>query len=114
MDKPPLPFDLDGIQPGEHWRTVLDRNIRNADRMILILSEISVVKVGYVQREFRLALEVMNDMPQGKRFVIPILKEPCEVPALVVGQLSLSDLQWTNIYEMGIERFIDALEVNWG
>lgn len=109
MDKPPEPHDLEGLQPGENWRQALDREIRAADRMILVLSETSVEKVGYVQREFRLALEVMNDMPPGRRFALPILKEPCEVPALVVGGISLADLQWTNVFETGIERLVDAI-----
>src|SRR4051812_20720683 len=79
MDKPPAPFDLDGLQPGEDWRAVLAERIHSADRMILILSPASVAKVGYVQREFRLALEKMGEMPPGRRFAVPILKEPCVV-----------------------------------
>ena len=59
MDKPPSPFDLDGLRPGENWRTAIDREIGRADRMILVLSKISVDKVGYVQVEFRRALEAM-------------------------------------------------------
>lgn len=110
MDKPPAPFDLDGLQPGEDWRAALEREIQRADRMILILSEASVSKVGYVQREFRRALELMNEMPPGRVFAVPILKEPCEVPALVVGHIRLQDLQWTNIFDIGLERFVDGLE----
>lgn len=113
MDKPPSPYDLDGLQPGEDWRIALGREIAEADRMILILSPISVEKVGYVQREFRLALQKMGDMPPGRRFAIPILKEPCIVPQLVVGNVALGDLQWTNVFEIGLPRFVDALTRPW-
>src|SRR6266404_9701171 len=61
IDKPPAPYDLDGLQPGQRWRDEINRRVRSADLMILLLSPISVQKVGYVQREFRLALHVMND-----------------------------------------------------
>jgi hypothetical protein len=110
MDKPPPPYNLDGLQPGERWRQGLEKRIKSADLMILILSEVSVQKVGYVQREFRLALHMMNEMPPDKRFAVPVLKEPCEVPDLIVGDVHLRDLQWTPIYEVGLDPFINALE----
>jgi TIR domain len=109
MDKPPAPYDLDGIRPGEHWKVVLERQIRAADLMILILSAASVAKVGYVQVEFGLALHVMSEMPPGKRFAIPILREPCEIPDHSAGNVRLRDLHWVEIYVSGLERFVEAL-----
>lgn len=111
MDKPPAPHQLEGLLPGEDWRARITAEVQAADKMILILSPISVEKVGYVQREFRLALDIMNELPPGERFAIPILKEPCDVPNLVVGSVSLGDLQWTEIYDVGLDHFLDALEV---
>jgi hypothetical protein len=110
MDKPPAPHQLEGILPGQDWRARITAEVQNADKMILILSPVSVEKVGYVQREFRLALEAMNELPPGQLFAIPILKEPCEVPNLVVGSVALGDLQWTEIFDVGIDHFIDALQ----
>jgi TIR domain len=110
MDKPPPPHDLDGLQPGQRWRDELEKQIRSADLVILILSEMSIQKVGYVQREFRLTLHLMNEMPPNRRFAVPVLKEACEVPDLIVGDVRLRDLQWTPIYETGLDRFVDALK----
>ena len=110
MDKPPPPFDLDGLKPGERWREAIDDRIRSSDLMILILSAVSVAKAGYVQVEFRAALHAMNSKPPDRLFAVPVLKEPCSVPPLNVGYVSLQDLQWTKLYETGIPRFVDALE----
>lgn len=110
MDKPPEPFDLDGLKPGERWKDAIDERIKLADLMILILSPVSVAKSGYVQVEFRAALHAMNSKPQNVTFAVPVLKEPCDVPPLIVGYVSLQDLQWTNVFETGVERFVDALE----
>jgi hypothetical protein len=100
----------EGILPGQDWRARITAEVHNADKMILIFSPISVEKVGYVQREFRLALEVMNELPPGQLFAIPVLKEPCDVPNLVVGSVALADIHWAEIYNGGIEQFIDALQ----
>lgn len=112
MDKPPVPHRAKGLVPGEYWRDRLDREIRNACRVILLLSATSIAKVGYVQREFRLALDVMNSMPPNARFVVPLLIEDCEPPALVVGNISLNDLQWTDLSEIGMDEFLDSLSAD--
>lgn len=112
MDKPPAPHQAKGLIPGEHWRDRLEREIRQARRVILLLSRTSIEKVGYVQREFRLALDVMNSMPQNARFAVPLLIEECEPPNLVVGSISLADLQWSNLNEHGVEIFLDMLSAD--
>lgn len=110
MDKPPPPNVAKGLVPGENWRARLEAEIRGASRAILLLSETSVAKVGYVQREFRLALDVMNMMPANARFAVPLMIDDCAPPELVVDRISLSDLQWTTLSEVGMDSFIDMVE----
>jgi hypothetical protein len=49
MDKPPGVFRPLGLAPGENWRQRLETEIRLANRMILLLSPISIVStpVGF-------------------------------------------------------------------
>lgn len=112
MDKPPIPHQAKGLIPGEYWRDRLEREIRQARRVILLLSRTSIEKVGYVQREFRTALDVMNSMPQHARFAVPLLIEECEPPNLVVGAISLADLQWSHLNEHGMDIFVDMLSAD--
>lgn len=112
MDKPPAPYAVDGLIPGENWRQRLEQEIRRARRTILLLSNVSVAKVGYVQREFRLALDVMNGMPANARFAIPLMIDDCHPPDLVVGLISLGDLQWIKLNDYGIEAFMELLEAD--
>ena len=110
MDKPPAPYTLTGLRPGEQWRTRLESEIRKASRVILLLSRTSVAKIGYVQREFRLALDVMNAMPPNARFAVPLMIDDCSPPELVVGSINLADLQWTALSDTSLGTFIDMLE----
>lgn len=94
MDKPPEPYQFDGLCAGQNWANVIEERIVNACRIWLVLSPVSVAKTGFVQREFRLALDQMNDMPDDQVFVTPVLTEECEVPNLRVGHIQLSDIHW--------------------
>lgn len=112
MDKPPGVFRPRGLMPGEHWKVRLRSEIERAVRAILVLSKVSISKRGYVQREFRYALEVMDGLPVGDRFVVPLLIDDCKPPELVVGTTSLADLQWTDLKEDGFADFIELLEMD--
>lgn len=112
MDKPPAPYRALGLAPGENWRHRLTAEIRRAARVILLLSATSIAKIGFVQNEFRLALDVMNSMPAGARFAIPLLIEQCEPPPLSVGAIALADLNWTVLSDVGIQGFVDMLETD--
>ncbi len=109
MDKPPTPHAGEGIQVGQRWRIVLDAKIRAADYVALLLSPRSVKKRGYVQVEFRTALSLMNEMPDGQVFVLPIVPEACDVPSLKVGQIDLRDLQWEEVKPADIAAFVDRI-----
>ncbi|XUM19471.1 toll/interleukin-1 receptor domain-containing protein [Bradyrhizobium oligotrophicum S58] len=109
MDKPPAPFEANGLQVGQRWAAVLNTKIRKADYVILLLSPRSVRKRGYVQVEFRTALQLMSEMPDDQVFVLPIVAEDCDVPSLKVGQIDLRDLQWEEVKASDIPIFSQRL-----
>jgi formylglycine-generating enzyme required for sulfatase activity len=63
-----------------------------------------VAKRGYVQREFRLALDTLEDMPPDAIHTIPIRLDDCEIPE------QFHHLQWSDISEEGeFDRIVRAL-----
>ncbi|ANG98671.1 TIR domain-containing protein [Brucella pseudogrignonensis] len=109
MDKPPSPHTKEGLQVGQKWEVVLQEKLKIADYIILILSPRSVAKRGYVQVEFRTALDRMNYLPDDDVLVLPILIEPCDVPSLSVGNINLRDLHWDIIPHEHIDEFAIGL-----
>lgn len=109
MDKPPKPWTLDGVGPGEDWDAVIRQRLREADVVLAFLSRTSVAKRGYVQREYRLALEIAAEQPAGLIFIIPVLLEECDPPDLRVGSVGLLQFQWFKLYEGGIAQLITYL-----
>ncbi|WP_423212048.1 toll/interleukin-1 receptor domain-containing protein [Paracoccus yeei] len=109
MDKPPPPDQYKGIPIGARWEVILEDRIRRADQIVLALSSSSIAKRGYVTKEFRLALDLMNNLPQDSTLVYPIRIDKCEVPSLRVGQIDLRELQWWDVPPADRAEFATAL-----
>lgn len=81
-------LDKKKLLPGNDWNFAIQDALHKADFIILLLSETSVSKRGYVQREFRKALDYCEDKLDSDIYVIPIKLNDCEVP------LKLQRFQW--------------------
>lgn len=81
-------LDKRKLLPGQLWRLEIQKALKDANYVILLLSEISVQKRGYVQREFKYALEYYEEKLEDDIYLIPIKINRCEVPD------SLSKFQW--------------------
>ena len=98
-------LDVDRILPGEKWDDRIKGALGDADFVILCLSEHSVSKRGYVQRELRAALDMMNEYLDSDIYLIPVLLERCEIPR------SLDELQWVEFFSpKGPQRLREALQ----
>ncbi len=84
-------LDEENLFPGQDWKYEISRAVRNSDVVLVCLSENSVSKTGYVQREIKVALDVADEQPEGAIFIVPVKLEECDVPDrlryLALGQL---------------------------
>jgi len=85
-------LDDENLIAGQDWRTEIEKALYSSDAVIVCLSKISVAKEGFVQKEFKFALDKALEMPEGRIFLIPIRLEECEVP------LSLNRYQWVDFF----------------
>jgi TIR domain len=107
-------LDEEDLIPGENWRVAIPNAIRAADVFVACLSDHSVIKQGYVQKEFRTALDAFGERPPGTIYLIPVKLSDCDVPDLQITNqgLSLRDLHWVELdAEGGLERLIRAIEL---
>lgn len=112
MDKPPKPFELEGIPYGQDWDEVVRKKITKARVVLALLSNRSVEKMGYIQKEFRIALGLQALRPSGSVYLIPTLLEDCTPPVYSVENISFSNLQWYNFHEEGdlpLIRYLQSL-----
>lgn len=81
-------LDKNKLLPGQDWNFTIRKALREANYIILLLSGNSVQKRGYVQREFKLALEFFEEKLEDDIYLIPLKINDCEVP------VRLSKFQW--------------------
>ncbi len=106
-------LDEKDLIPGQVWDDMISQAIQNSDLFIACLSEHSITKRGYVQKEFRMALEYCAEQPFGSLYLIPLKLDDCEIPNLRQSSygISLRNYQWLNYYEPGgFEALIRAVE----
>ncbi|MBT3877543.1 MAG: toll/interleukin-1 receptor domain-containing protein [Candidatus Scalindua sp.] len=98
-------FDKESLLPGQDWEIEIRRAIVEAKAILICLSSSWVERRGYIQKELKLAIEVMKEIPEGEIHTIPVRLDDCQVPS------ALAKLQWVDIFEPdGIERLQQALE----
>ncbi len=86
-------LDKEKLLPGQDWRMEIPKAVREADVVVVCLSNKSVTKEGYVQKEIKFALDIAEEKPEGTIFLIPARLEDCPVPE------RLSRWQWVDLYE---------------
>ena len=109
-------LDKYDIRGGELWPVAIEKAVRGADFFIASFSKASVKKSGFVQREYRLALDILMERPAGSIFVIPVRLDDCEIPDLHGVGVKLLDIQWVDLFQKGpltesdIEPILKAIE----
>jgi hypothetical protein len=86
-------LDRKCILPGSEWEQSIADAIRSSEYFIALLSARSIEKRGYVQKEIREALDVLQTIPFNRVFLIPVRLESCDPlhPAL-------QRLQWVDFF----------------
>ena len=70
-----------------------DHLSQKSKAFIALLSPRSINKRGYVQKELRLALDILSETPPSTVYLIPVRVEPC-----TPSHALLQDLQWLDLY----------------
>jgi len=98
-------LDAVDILPGQEWDAAIQDAVRTCHIILVLLSNRSVSKAGYVQKEIRFALDRADEQPEGATYIIPVKLEECPVPR------SLNKWHWVNLFEAGGQaRLLSHLE----
>lgn len=79
-------MDIFDLVPGQDWKLEIHARIKSSDYFVACLSNNSVSKRGYVQTELREALSILETMPEGRIYVVPIRIDDCLVPSSLDGK----------------------------
>ena len=99
-------LDEEELFPGMDWNLEIEKAIEATDVILVCLSNNSITKEGYVQREIRIALDYADYKPEGALFIIPVRLEECNPPR------RLSKWQYEDFFGEKHERAFDRLLVS--
>jgi hypothetical protein len=102
-------FDRISLRAGERWKTSIVKAIREVDSVVVLLSKRSANRRGFLNKEIREALDVLDEQPENKPFLIPARLDECESP-----HLALSELQWIDMFpnwHRGIREIKKSLDI---
>jgi formylglycine-generating enzyme required for sulfatase activity len=97
-------LDEEGLLPGQDWTREIPRALQTSDFILIFFSRNSVAKRGYVQREMKLALDALQEIPEGTIHTIPVRLDDCEVPA------AFQHYHYANLFAPnGFDRIVRAI-----
>ena len=106
-------LDVKDLLPGQQWRVEIPRALKKSNIVIACLSQTSIAKQGYIQREFKLALNESIERSSETIYLIPLKLTDCQVPDVQIAQyeVSLRDFQWVDYWRPdGFARLTQAIE----
>jgi hypothetical protein len=97
------------ILPGQPWESSIRKAIERADIALACFSHNAAAKNGFVQKELKYALDLMEEKKEGISPVIPVRLEETTLPD------RLKHLQWLDLFtENGFEQLFKTLKVATG
>jgi hypothetical protein len=88
-------IDVDDIPGGDDWKQEIGRAIDESSHFIALISDRSVNKRGFVQKELRQAIDVLETFPPGEVFVIPVR---LELDGSEPRHNRLAELHWIDLF----------------
>lgn len=73
-------LDEEELYPGQDWNIEIEKAVEASDVILVCLSNNSVTKEGYVQRDIRIALDYADYKPEGTLYIIPVRLEESDPP----------------------------------
>ena len=99
-------LDEEKLYPGQDWNLEIEKAVEAADAILVCLSNNSITKEGYVQRELRIVLDYADYKPEGTLYLIPIRLEDCDPPR------RLRPWQYADYFEKDRDRAYQRLLVS--
>ena len=101
-------FDREHLLPGQRWKAGVKRAVSECRIFLALMSKKSIDKRGYVQKELRIALEELNELPPDSIYLIPVRLDDC-----LPTHEALSEIQWVDLFPEfypGFKKILSALQ----
>jgi len=99
-------LDKKDLLPGQRWDIEIEKALKTSDFIIIFFSRNSVSKRGYVQKEFKLSLDLLDYLPEDQVAILPVRLEDVEIP------YRFAHLQVADVFESnGFEKVVETIRL---
>jgi len=99
-------LDIENLLPGQNWKNAISEAIKRSSYFIMLLSQKSISKKGYIQKEQKIALDMLDEYNSSDIFIIPVRLEDC-----IPTNEKIKDLHWVDLFESYEDSLIKILKV---
>jgi hypothetical protein len=107
-------LDRTHIKPGQRWKQAIRDAIRDGTYFVACFSPSYTQRDStYMNQELRLAIEQLRMMPLGRRWFIPLILEPCQIPSFEVDAVetlrSFQYIDFSQDWDSALTQLINAV-----
>ncbi|KPA13876.1 small gtp-binding protein [Candidatus Magnetomorum sp. HK-1] len=102
-------IDFESLVPGQTWKYEIEKAIRSCEYFLVLLSRNSITKRGFVQKEIRVAMNILDEYPVDDIFIIPARIDNVSTSENRLNELNSVDL--FPDYNAGLSKIIRALKI---
>jgi formylglycine-generating enzyme required for sulfatase activity len=100
-------LDKESLLPGQNWKMMISKEMKESSFFLALLSSDSLGKRGYVNKELRFALDILDEFPLDEIYLIPVYIDHCE--PLDERLRDIHGIHLYESYERGVKKLIHAL-----
>jgi formylglycine-generating enzyme required for sulfatase activity len=101
-------MDEKKLRIGQNWQFMIRKAISESTYFLALLSSNSLNKRGYVQKELKMALDILDEFPPEDVFILPARLDECRPE-----DEKLKNLHWADMfpsYERGLKSILQAVD----
>ena len=102
-------FDTESLAVGQLWENAILDAIEESDCFIAVLSSNSMTKKGYVQKELKTALNVIDLFPEDKIYIMPVRINDCLVKNRKLKRYHWIDIFPESEYKSGFKKILQVV-----
>ncbi|HUW59911.1 MAG TPA: TIR domain-containing protein, partial [Candidatus Bathyarchaeia archaeon] len=108
-------IDSKMLQPGAKWQAAIRNAIQDGAFFIACFSQkYSRRDKSYMNKELRIAVDKMMEMPNDRVWFIPVKLSPCDIPDFSIGgNETFRDIQWVDLsqdWAEGVQRIVHIIK----
>ncbi len=103
-------IDCEDLLPGENQREGITQSIKKSSYFLALLSSHSINKRGFIQKQQKMAIDILGEFPPNDIFVIPVHLDACEPQDEKLQALHWVDLSSSSSYNAGFQKILQVLK----